>query len=549
MDWRARLDYMSERGPAAGTTLKHFGVVNVFGTPMTSLGEADFYYIHDSGTDTLGADRINLPLESVHRGRAVARHRLDLPFDMWIQSELGYLSDRNVREQYWEEDWDSGKDYENLQQINRQVDNLTMSLMARTRLFDFENTTSWLPRGDLTLLGQPIGPTPLLWSTHSSVGYAQLQPAQPPPDPVRDIFTPLPFVAEREGVVGMSRHQLDLPLSFGPLNVVPYALGEAAYWQEDLSGEELGRLYGSAGVRSSIMFSKYMPRVYSSIFGLNGLAHKMVFDADYSISESTEALSSIAQYNEFDEDAQERFRERFLALEYGGVLPAVYEPRNYAVRTGAGRSVTAPWHELVDDQQVVRLGWRHRLQTRVGSPQAPRIYDWMTLDLEASVFPDAERDNFGETVGLLTANYAWHVGPQTSLLANTLVDVFDEGQQVWNLGVLSSRSNRGTLYVGVRGIDAGPVDTALLVASMSYQPSEKWIATAGTAYDLVENLDRGQSFTVTRVGEYMMFIVGAGYDRSRNAWSLNFSIQPKLGNLRFRSLSASQVSSVTGYNQ
>lgn len=548
-DWRANVDYFSERGPGAGTRLKHHGAISLFGMPATSYGQLDVNYIFDQGLDTLGADRINIPIATEHRGRAVGRHRLDLPFNTWIQSEIGYLTDRNYREQYWEKDWDAGKDYENLIQINQQTDNLTLSLMGRTRLFDYEYTTNWLPRGDATLLGQQIGTTPLLWSMHSSVGYAQLRPAAPSPDPTRDVFQPIPFFSDSQGVVAMTRHELDLPLSLGPLNVVPYALGEAAYWQEDLTGDDLGRLYGSAGVRSSLMFSKYMPRVFSPIFGLNGLAHKMVFDADYSYSQSTADLAGIAQYNEFDEDAQERFRTRFVPLEYGGVLPAIYDPRFYAVRSGAGRSVTAPWHELVDDQHVVRLGWRHRLQTRVGNPQAPRIYDWMTLDLEASVFPNANRDNFGETLGLLGANYAWNVGPRTSLLANTLVDLFDGGQQVWNVGVLSSRTSRGSVYVGVRGIDAGPIDTALLIASVSYQPSEKWIATAGTAYDIVENMDRGQSFTVTRVGEYLLFVVGAGYDRSRNAWSLNFSVQPKFGNLRTTGISSSRISSATGLNR
>lgn len=546
LDWRLNVDYMSKRGPALGTKFKHNAPVDIFGVPALSRGEADFYYIHDSGNDVLGAGRLNLPPESVHRGRAVGRHRLELPNNNWLQSEFGYLSDRNVREQYWEVDWDSGKDYENLLQLNHQMDNFTASLMGRARLFDFENTTSWLPRGDLTLLAQPLGNTPLLWSTHSSAGYAQLHAATPPPNVVADPFTPLPYFADRQGMVAMSRHQLDLPLSLGPANVVPYVLGEAAYWQEDLAGDQLGRLYGSAGVRGSLMFSKYMPQVYSNILGLNGLSHKMTFDVDYSISESTESLNQIAQYNEFDEDAQERFRSRLVGIEFGGVLPAEYDPRFYAVRSGAGRSVTSPWHELVDDQHVARFGWRHRLQTHVGNPQSPRVYDWMRLDLEASLFPNADRDNFGETIGLLTANYAWRVGPQTSLLANAAFDVFDAGQRVWNVGVLSQRIERGSLYFGVRGLDTGPIDTALLVASASYHPSEKWIWTAATSYDIVENLDRGQSFTVTRVGEYLLFVCGGGYDRSRNSWSFNFSISPKFGAFR---ANTTQLNRLTGLTQ
>jgi hypothetical protein len=437
-----------------------------------------------------------------------------------MNSELGFLSDRNFQEQYFEGDWDQAKDVETLSQLNWQADNFTASVMARQHLFDFENTTDWLPRLDATLLAQQIGNTPLLWSQHSMVGYGQLFPAKaPPPD---DTFSPLPFVADRNGLVAMSRHE------------------------QDLAGDELTRLYGSLGVRGSLMFSKYMPQVYSETFGLNGLAHKMVFDFDYSYSESTEPLSKLAQYNEFDEDAQERFRERFLTLSYGGVLPPTFEPRFYAVRAGAARSVTAPYHELVDDQQVLRLGWRHRLQTRVGPPQSPRIYDWMTLDLEASLFPNAERDNFGQTFGLLTARYAWNVGPSTSFLASSTFDLFDPGQQVWDVGVLTSRAGRGSLYVGVRGLEAGPIGSALFVASATYQPSDKWAFTLGTQYDIVENLDRGQSASITRLGEYLIFSAGVGVDVSRDNYSIAFSVEPRFGNLKTRRGSTRQLDQLLG---
>src|SRR5690606_38047281 len=125
------------------------------------------------------------------------------------------------------------------------------------------------------------------------------------------------------------------------------------------------------------------------------------------------------------------------------VLPPIYDPRFYAVRSGAGRSITDPYHELVDDQQVVRLAVRQRLQTKVGPPERLRIKDWMTLDLEGSFFPDETRDNFGEDIGLLSSRYRWNVGERTSFLANADYDIFDGGQELWNLGVLSQRSTRG----------------------------------------------------------------------------------------------------------
>ncbi len=544
-DWDLQLDYFSKRGPAVGTGGKYDGFVHLFGTTARARSEGNIYYIHDDGEDRLGQGRNHLPLESSNRGRALWRNRLDFPFGTTWINEIGYLSDRNVLEQYWEPEWDTGKDYENVINLRHQQDNLTASLLFRTHLQDFENTTDWLPRVDLTMLSENIPGTPLLWSTRSSVGYGRVHPAEAPFNPATDIFTPLPYYTPSEGVVAMTRHEIDLPMAVGPVNVVPYVLGEAAHWNQDRFGDDVSRLYGSAGVRASIMFSRYMPGVYNPILGLNGLAHKMVFDVDYSYSEATESLNRLAQYNEFDEDAQERFRERFMLLEFGGVLPTEFDPRYYAVRSGAGRYVTAPYHELVDDLHVVRLGWRHRWQTRTGPPQAPRIVDWMTLDLETSVFPD-DAQNFGETFGLISARYAWNVSSRTRFLANTIFDVFDPGQQVWNVGVLSQRSSRGSIYFGYREIRAGPVDSRLLVGSLSYHPSEKWVWTFGSSFDVAEGIDRGQSATVTRIGEYMLFHFGAGYDRSRDNFGVGVSVEPKFGNYGSGS---TQLSSLLGVPQ
>ena len=112
--------------------------------------------------------------------------------------------------------------------------------------------------------------------------------------------------------------------------------------------------------------------------------------------------------------------------------------------------MTSPYNELIDDQQVVRLAIRQRLQTKFGPPDKQRIRDWMTLDLEASYFPDPGRDNFGVPWGLLTARYAWNMSQRTSMLANAIYDYFPNAPQMWNVGVLSQRSERGSVYLGLQ---------------------------------------------------------------------------------------------------
>jgi hypothetical protein len=173
------------------------------------------------------------------------------------------------------------------------------------------------------------------------------------------------------------------------------------------------------------------------------------------------------------------------------------------------------------------MGWRHRLQTKVGPVDAPRIRDWMTLDLEASYFPNAARDNFGQDFGLLSGRYMWNVGDRTTLFANAFYDTFADAQQLWSVGMLSQRTTRGSVYLGVRQVKGAGLDSQILTASYSYAMSPKWVSTIGTAYDLAENRNRGQSLTLTRVGADFLLHIGANFDQSKNNAGIGISLEPK----------------------
>ena len=530
--WNLIADYFSDRGPGFGTTGSYQGI-DPFGIPGVYGGEGLIYGVLDNGRDNLGFDRRNLIPENDQRGRIQWRHRHDGPHGITVIGELGLLSDRNFLEQYYEQEFDRDKDVESLLYAKQQRDNAAWSLLVRPQLNAFENNTEWLPRGDLYVLSEPLFNGRMTWSSHTSAGYGKLRRADAPTDP-RETFTPLPYVANVGGAVLMTRHEIDAPFNLGPLKVVPYGLGEAAFWSEGFNGDDVDRFVGSAGVRGSLMFWKVMPEVYSQILNLNGLAHKSLFEFDYSFTDSTRDLRLIPQYNEFDENSQERFRQRFVTNTFGGALPPQFQPRNYAVRTGAGRYVSVPYHELIDDQQVLRLAWRNTLQTKVGPPERLRIKDWMTLDLEASLFPNANRDNFGENFGLLGAFYRWHLSDQTTLLASAEYDLFDNAQQIWNVGFLTSRTSRGSLYVGVRQVKGANLNSQILTASFSYRMSPKWITTVATAYDLGEGRNAGQAFTLTRVGADFLIHLGANFDASKNNAGIAISIEPRIGAIMSR---------------
>lgn len=527
--WDLYTDYYTDRGFGIGTGGKYRGVDD-FGIPGRYDGEGIGYFINDGGDDNLGRDRRSIPPEKQNRYRATIRHRHRLPYNVDVIAELGLLSDRNFLEQFWENEFDEGKDQETLIYAKQQVENRAITGMFRAQVNDFENTTEWLPRGDLYVLGEPLFDGNLLWSTHTSAGYARLLRADAPSSP-QEAFTPIPFITNSDGAVLMSRHELSAPFDLGPISIVPYALGEGAFWSETINDNDVGRLVGRLGIRGSMFAQRVYPHVNSRMFNLNGLAHKMVFEASYAYTDSSEPFANIPQYNEIDDNAQERLRQRLVTRSFGGLLPPQLEPRFYAIRHDVGASVTDPYHELIDDQQVARFAWRHRLQTKVGPPGRMRIRDWMRFDVEGAYFPDAGRDNFGEEFGQLTGRYEWLLSSRTTFFANAQYDFFDNASQLWDLGIRSQRSERGYISFVVRQVKAARIDSQILGLSYSYQMSPKWISTLSTGYDLGEGRNVGQALTITRIGSDFLVHVGANFDQSKDNVGLAIAVEPRLGNL------------------
>ena len=530
MQWDLLADYLTERGPAVGVQGK-YDIRNQSGR---ALGNASIIYQYDSDVDVLGLDRRSVVPDHKNRGQVIWRHKQELPGNTTVFGEIGYLSDRNYRESFHEPQWDTEKDAETLLGVRQDYDTWSGMLWGRTELNEFESSTDWLPRGDLYNFSQPLLGGAAYWSSHSSVGYADLEPGDPPRDLTTDPFAPggLPYYADSSGLVAMTRHQLDAPFMVGPVNVKPFVMGEAAFWDEGLMGQDIDRLVGSGGVQAHLTATKLMPFVRSELWNLNGLAHKADTYLEYRITDSTRDLSEISQYNEIDDNATERFRTRYAhpTQIYPGMIPAEFDPRFYAVRNGAGLWIAAPYHELVDDQQTLRLRFRNRLQTKVGPAGSQRIRDWMVWEAGATWFPDPNRDNFGEDFGLLYSAYRWNINDRTSILADGTLDLFENAQNVWSAGVLSQRSMRGSVYVGIRQVEAKNfLDSQTLVASYSYQMSPKWISTGSFAYDLAESESRGSSLTFSRVGLDWIFHFGFGIDTSKDNVGLAFALEPRFG--------------------
>ena len=564
----------TDRGVAAGVRGRYTtDPGEFFGLPGEGGGDGIAWFVQDDGEDTLGRIRQDIEPTVNGRYRLRWRHQQLLPPGTLagrsrLIAEVGKRSDINVLEAWWERDWDRGADEDTLIYGVGSFDkygysNWAWEALGQVRANDFETDTGWYPKLDLYSIAEPLLGGAVTYSSHNSAGYGDLDPANYPdfpgvqrPDPDNParllgidpdaLYTDLPYVDNVRGAVLLSRHELAAPLWTGPLSLTPFLMGEGAFQQEGLGGGDAVRGALSGGVRAALPFSRVFRGVRNRTLGVNGLAHKVRLEAEYRATGVSTPLGEFAQYNPLDDDAQQQYRARIpgsiLRLPAGQFVPDEIDPRIYGVRAGVGTSVTSPVWELLQDQQVFRLAARQRLQTKVGAPGFERIRDWMTLDLEASLFPNADRDNFGETFGLLGANYAFNVSDRTTLSAGAVYDLYDDAPGRWDVGFRTQRTRRGSAYLGLRHTDLLGRERTQFVSSYSYLLGPKWAGTASNSLDVEDTENRRSSVTVTRLGSDFNVTLGFAYNNNLrdsptdDPLSLIFNVEPRFVADRLRGL-------------
>jgi len=527
-DWDFNLDYLSKRGIGHGTAFR-YNRESFLTIPGSAAGLADYWGIRDRGTDNLGALRRSVEPPKNYRWRTFWQHRQLLLSDSQLTAEFGWISDRNFLEEYFEREWDQLKDESTGLELKRSYDNVTWSLEVDYRLNAFFTETEWLPRLNHFCIGQPLLHDSLTWYEHSSAGYAKYRIASEPTAP-EDIalFELLPWEVTSKGEVLVTRQEIDWPLQMGVVKTVPYALGELARWGQDLNGEPLNRGYWQAGVRASMPMWRVNPNVDNAMWDIHGLAHKIVFDIDFSVAQSNVDEDDLPLYDPLNDNNIESFQRSMIFTTFNGpgTVPGEVDPRKYALRAGLPNWVSSPTTEIAGDMTAMRMGMRHRLQTKRGMPGKRQIMDWMVFDTHATWFPDAARDNFNKSVGLVDYDYRWHLGDRFTFTSNGSFDFFDDGQQIVSVGGFLSRPPRGRLYVGFHML-GGPIRRNILSISYDYRMSPKWASAFSTSFDLGNEGNIGQNLSITRIGESLLISAGLSYNSARETGGFMFLVEPR----------------------
>lgn len=457
-EWGLLLDYRSKRGFGTGVDFAY--------DREDSFGFVHGYYQRDHGEDRL----YGRP-EDDDRGRISAQHRQKLPWEVQLDLELNYFSDRGFYPTYYEEEFKSEKPPETYAYLKKTFDRSAVTALLSTRLHDFDSTTEYKPRIDYTLLYEPIAEpfgNPLYFTTRAEVANLKRKD---------DDLLAIPNRSTTRIDVD---NLLEYPFEVGPVTATPFAGLRASYFGEDVYGRE-DRVRD--GFTYGVELASQAWRTFDAsggLFGLDGIRHV--------------------------------------------VRPSIEYRRTTGVDLGSSDLVRYDEVDLYADREEVAFSLRNLFQTVRKRQDGPAVDEFLDLDFRLSYFPNAERDNLSEPWGPLIGDHVVRFSDRLQLLSDFEYDLQGGGFDLWNIAVGYTPSADLQVFAGVRNFEES---YGLMFGQINWRVTEKWLTRLYGSY----NYERGKSsdyeIGLVRIGHDFVFEVFVRFDFGEDDRSLRVALTPR----------------------
>lgn len=509
------LDYLGEHGPGLGTEL-NYDLPNLFGT-------FDAYLIpYELGTDDLGEGRNNVNREGDTRGYLRAQHRQYLDFGIEASIEAAYVSDDTFLEEYFPDQAETAKEYETSFYLKRQDHDWALSLLGRYDLTDFTPQTTVLqspgytvdrlPEIALFVIGRSLFEEHATYYSQNSVSRMKINfgddtPGErgftasssqevfgiAPNQPFSDRFPGIPtnWVTRVD-----SRHEIDVPLNAGPVDITPYVVGRVTAYDQDFeafSGEDdQVRLWGQAGTRFSTQFHRVYG-VENQLLDINRLQHIVEPMVNVYASGTTIDLGELPVYDSDVESLQQGY----------GVSLGV---RNtFQTQRGQGaqrRSV---------DWLVVDTRYLFAFDEEGGSAALPRYFDYRP---EYSIGGD---HFYGRALWMVTDA----IGATGELTWSA-----DSGNVAqWRVHLATEHTPRLATYIGYEEIEV--LESRLLSMGFTYQLTTKYAVGAAYVFDFGADESRRIEVVLERRLPRWRARLVANVDTVDNDTFIGFELRPE----------------------
>jgi hypothetical protein len=259
---RWELDWRQERGWAAGID------------PSWKWGDyagyLDTYYLRDEGpSPDNDFDKQFLPLERTDRGRARFFHRAEVTSSLRAELEFSWLSDRNVLQEFFEQEFKEGKEQETVAYLRYIDGNKGGFLMEKVRINDFQTQLEFLPKLKVILADEPIlSELPFGWNFGEELEVVNLRQRFDDDLGLSD--------SQTWRLDSLSSLRLSVPLGLATLS--SFAEARVTGWEEALDGDPADRFLATAGARLA-MDIHGVHRVKSDFLGLHDLRHIVHLEA------------------------------------------------------------------------------------------------------------------------------------------------------------------------------------------------------------------------------------------------------------------------------
>ena len=449
------VDHYSKRGTGLGLDFD-YGLQGMEGSAMA-------YHIHDSARE----DRPGVPVRDPDRGRFLWRHRSYLPRDVRLEAEVSYLSDRTFLREFFEDEFQEGKEQETVLYLRKLHENQGFRYQQKHRINHFDTTVEQLPALTYDVIGEPFWGNTLVYT--STTELANLH---------RNVDNELRVQNPERTWRFHTGHELALPFKVWMVRMSPF-------YRAELTAADHGRT-GRLAPRPK--------RHRSRRRGATTVAARRADEAALIGGDSSSAVYRVAPtlglnastdlwriYNVHSDLLDvNRMRHIMTPEIQWEVTPSISndEPRDFNQFDEVDR---------IDEFHRLMLGYRNRFQTKRGKPGKERSIDFMTFDVEYSVYPgnrglNAEFDDLVELdFTYLIRNWLTYVSKGNELNLGT------GNFEVLSNGLKVRPSKRWSVYLGHEFIHR---TNSALTFDLEHVINDRWTVRLYEQYDFNNKVDR-----------------------------------------------------------
>ena len=457
------------------------------------------YFTHDDEPTLNRTSLERLPINS-DRYRVKLEGTSFITDDLFFKVDADKLSDRYLLQDFYEGEFTRDPNPDNVLFATYYQPNFITTLTVRGQLNTFFDTTERLPELALDVPRLPLAGSGFFYEGESSAGY------------LKRTFDDQSSLPEYDAFRVDTFHQFTFPQTlFGWLSVVPRAGLRATYYSRSAPANEAARNLQSAGdtplVQSTVDAGDVTDGDYLGLrnaikqFKTRGDVIRPVADVGAEVSFKLTRVYDDVESRALGLDEIQHIIQpyaNFLAVEDFGVDSQRLLQFDRRVPSTQLQPIDFPQQtaiDSIDNESVVRLGVRNRLQTK----RDALTFDWLEVDTFFQIGNDPnQRSNISNVFNQLT----FRPVPWFTATVDSQLPIFTphSGFTEINSAVSFQATRNLDISISHRYLDNNPffVNSSLLRLNVYYRLDDNWAASFSERYEFANGVLQAQSYTIYR---------------------------------------------------